>query len=773
MSAPQYCHRCGAPLRPGIKFCGQCGQVVLPPPAAPQPGTPVQSEPQQLVYPFQQPAYPLQQQAYLPPQQAYPPAYAPPRRPKRRSGLGCWLTLLVLFVLLLACVGGGLTWALTASRRTLSLASRTKLLTQTVAVSGGEIRVSNPNGEIDGLSIDVPPDAYPKETRFTISTRPIKTHRFGDLFDPITPLITIDNGHGLAAEPMRVEIPIRLGPDEFAMAFFWDPRTGKLEGIPLIGLTADKITLVTSHFTELVVSRVKVDKLGKVTVETGFAPGVDDWQFTNYGSIIAPGGHCAGQSISMMWYYYEKRLGAGERPLYGRYDNNNYGFGTIDFYEDDSWDYRLASTVQLAVDWDAKSRILFNALGWASDSLTWHAFAYSMALTGEPQYMAIGRYEKDAEGNDVRRGHAIVAYRIDGNSIYVADPNYPGQANRTIRYENDAFLPYASGDNANDIAANGAKAYTEIRYMAKSALVDWDQIGVEYAKMLKGEVGKDRFPSYILSVLRYDSKARQIEWQIDPVLIEIDEAETALPGEDYRGKLRFGVGMPAGSKYGVAVYDGTKLVETKLAGADGKVTLDVPLKPGINDLGFHIVSIKEETINGQQVKKYYDNDFRRVKVIYELPDLSGVWEGAYRVQDAGKVLQYVEDILTQFVLALGLTDSEAKAREAAAGAITVDPNLYNDRPIRIALEAVDPDKLDRYRATVQTVADDGTLSEMETEATFKAGIFTVTFTAADGSRMILTGQLDGKDRLVGPFGITVWGFIKDGITGEWELERVE
>ena len=664
-------------------------------------------------------------------------------------------------------------WGLTAARRTLSLAAKTKLLTETVAASGGEILVSDPNSEINGLQISVPANAYDEETRFTISTKPIKAHRFGELFDPITPLITIDNGHGFAAEPMTVEIPIQLGPDEFAMAFFFDRRTGKLEGIPLAGLTADRLTLVTSHFSDMVVSRIKVDKLGNPSIETGFAPGVDDWQFTNYGSIIAPGGHCAGQSISMMWYYYEKRLGAGERPLYGRYDNNRYGLGTIDFYEDDSWGYRLASTVQRSIDWDAKSRTMFNALGWTSDSLTWHAFAYSMALTGEPQYVAIGRYEKDKDGKDVRRGHAMVVYKIDGNTLYIADPNYPGQANRTIHYENGAFLPYASGDNARDITASGVKSYPEIRYMAKSAMVDWDQIGVEYAKMLDGKAGATKFPAYILSVLRYDPEAKQADWQVDPEVIEIDEAETVQTGQQYRGKLRFSVAMHSSEDFEVVLYDGTKKIETVHRDNTGRAYFTVPLTPGVHDLGFYITNIKEKTVNGQQFEFLYDNDFRRVKVIYERPDLSGVWEGTYRVADAGKALKYVEDVLTQIVLAFGFVETEAEARAAAAEAIVQNPNLYDDHPLRITLEAIDPEKLDRYRATVQMMGDDGSVIENQVEATFEAGVFKISFVEEMGSRMTYLGQLDGKDRLVGAFDVTAWGLVKNGVIGEWELERVD
>ena len=40
---------------------------------------------------------------------------------------------------------------------------------------------------------------------------------------------------------------------------------------------------------------------------------------------------------------------------------------------------------------------------------------------------------------------------------------------QVTRIENGAFVPYASGENAQAIAAEGVKLYTEIRYMAKTA----------------------------------------------------------------------------------------------------------------------------------------------------------------------------------------------------------------------------------------------------------------------------------------------------------------
>ena len=149
-----------------------------------------------------------------------------------------------------------------------------------------------------------------------------------------------------------------------------------LEGMPLLALSGDRITVLTQHFSDLVVSKVKRATLDGTAIDTGLRPGVDDWQFVNEGSTIAPSGHCAGQSLSAMWYYFEQRLAAGERPLYGRFDNNDYGFGTIDFQWDDSWGYRLASTVQRE-QWD-RGRGVLSAAGAVSDSLTWYAFAFPL-----------------------------------------------------------------------------------------------------------------------------------------------------------------------------------------------------------------------------------------------------------------------------------------------------------------------------------------------------------------------------------------------------------
>jgi len=684
----------------------------------------------------------------------------PARRP-RQSRWGCCFSC--LGILLALAIGSGLLtfWWTNRPSDMLTLGRRDKISSQRIESTEGVLTVQDPGNPIDGLSISVPEGAYENKKPVTISTRPIEGHKFGPGFDPVTPLIHIDNGGEFATDAMTLEVPIQISSDEFAMAFYYDEKTGALEGIPLVALTTEKVTLLTSHFSDFVITKIPFSELENTDVDSGFAPGVDDWQFVNKGSYIARGGHCAGQSLTAMWYYYEKVLGAGERRLYGRYDNNNYGYGTIDFQEDDSWGYRWASVAQKE-QWDQGVGV-YRLWGLTSDSLTWYSFAYAMKLTGEPQYVSIGRYV-EAEGKQARRGHALVAYKIEENRLRVADPNYPGEANRYILFENGAFLPYASGENAIDIAANGVRTYPEIHYLAKTALINWDRIGAEYEKLLAGKAGQDHFPAYGFSYLaEYNPTTGDSTWLPLPELLELDEADTAKASEAYRGKLVVGINMTPNA-YNVTRYDGTQVTEIKQSTGQNDVQFVIPLKVGMNELGFLIENVKDG-------RAYY-NDFRRVKVIYEKPDLSGTWEGTWQVENAFNAQRYIENAIVWALVNTGAVESEAEARELTAAAIETDPNLYNERPMTFVITALDLEKLDRYRVEVYQLGDDGSTFVYTGEATFREGVFSLsTEPGSDGSKFDFTGTLAGSDALSGEFSITAWMVVKDAATGSWTLVR--
>ena len=398
--------------------------------------------------------------------------------------------LLVLSILLSGCTGKtGLpvSSAITPApprgiTGTISTGKTVVAVTVPVLPSGGKVTVTDASSPIAGLEISVPANSYAESKQFKLSYAPVEKHSFGEAFNPVTPMITVDNGGGYAQELIEVRVPVEVPEGNFAMGFLYDDKTKKLEGLPTLARDANSITVGTQHFSNVIISMIPETNL-KPDIDSGFRPGIDDWQFTNWGSYIAPGGQCAGQSLTAMWYYINQPDGK-DMTLYGRYDNNGNKPATPGFWQDDSLAYRFASVVQTDVsgDWGAS---LFRSQRGVNDELAWKSFAYSIQLTGEPQFASI----LSSEG-----GHAIIVYRIFQGDLYVADPNRPGNTERRIEYKNGKFTPY---DSALKSGGNGI-IFDKIGYAAKTAMVDWSTIAQHWTELKNKTIGDDKFPQYEL-----------------------------------------------------------------------------------------------------------------------------------------------------------------------------------------------------------------------------------------------------------------------------------
>ena len=397
---------------------------------------------------------------------------------------------------------------------------------QTVPSSGGTVTVNDSGGPLAGMTIEVPAGAYAGSKTFTTSYKLI-TGDPGVNISPITPLITVENGGEFASDPMMVTIPVAVPAGHFAMGFFVTD-TGQFEGMPLVAETSTSITVATAHFSRFIIASVPKALLTG-TIDTGFRPMVDDWQFPNMGSYIASGGHCAGQAITAMWYYTEKTLN-GTSTLYGRFDDNGNA-ATPDLWQDDSLGYRFASTIQKDIDWGNWSLKINRILNDNDDSLNWNAFLYSMLVTGEPQYVSL-------HSSTFRGGHAMIVYKADVSSgtLYVADPNYPGNTGRRIEYANGAFSPYNSGANKADIDAGKGRAYDKIGYLAKSALIPWDKVAARWREFEYATIGDDLFPSYTLVVK--DATGADVPL-VDGMTVSSDKLEIELDDVAFGDDLGF------------------------------------------------------------------------------------------------------------------------------------------------------------------------------------------------------------------------------------------
>jgi hypothetical protein len=529
-----------------------------------------------------------------------PPAQATPRKRNKKviipiaiAGGVCLILAIVLPIVLLGQSSG---------HGRLELGQETALGSQTVAPEGGIIVINGSSSELNGMTITVPEAAYDTNIDFSISETEIKSQTFGDELHPITPLISVDNKEVLAFEPLEIKIPIKIEDDEFALGFYYDQGTGTLEGIPLLEQSSSSITLVTKHFSDFFIGMVKKGVLlGRVvdTIDTTFKPGTDDFIMPNYGSSNYRG-NCAGQSIAALYYFGMKRRVGWEIPLHKRFDNNDLKKSngepnsTPAFWQDDAKAIRFCSAMQQAFNtaWNrngSEMRAYFSFKNEKNnDENQYYALAYAMMETHMPQLLSV---------SNQKSGHMIIAYKIEGDTIYVADPNRPGEE-RTITLDRiptpakggtAKFIPYLSGDDATSNRIN----YTTIAYFGTSAMVDTKVIYDYWTAMLKGQdLGLQLLPPdpqiNVCVQSKTDLNTAQQKTLVVPIKnnLEINKSEMTDLGQD-AGKLLYtwNVGNdPSAADYRLTAYIGDKEAAVGKT-ADGAY-FTISLKPGDNDVGF-------------------------------------------------------------------------------------------------------------------------------------------------------------------------------------------
>ena len=444
---------------------------------------------------------------------------------------------------------------------TLTLGPTSELARQTIGTAGGTIAAA-------GLEIRVPDGALAADTPFTVRSAPITGHTFGDLVTPLTPLYHIDDGEAVLRAPVTLVLPATIPAGMTAMAFSYDEAAGTLTPLAPIASDATTLTVGATHFSALFGGLVALPKLSD-TVDSGFRPGQDDWQFGNYGSVVGPPGQCEGMTATAIWYYVNQRRAAGASPLYGLYDNNGASTKTPILWQDDSDGYRLTASVQADPIADpARFDFYQRSLDAPDGRAQYAAFRTAIGFTGRPQYIAI-------QSADRKSFHAMVVYRVTPERLFVADPNYPGRL-RTIRYDAATGMlgPYSSGDNAGDIAAHGVTIYTRFAYIPADASSSDAAIAAHWAEFEGGTAGDAAFPGYTIRVLTgKDAQGKEV-W-------------TALADGYRTSEKRLSLRLSKlsnGAASTMAIYRGTS--STRVGPFAWKQTVD--LEEGDNPLGFSV-----------------------------------------------------------------------------------------------------------------------------------------------------------------------------------------
>lgn len=702
-----------------------------------------------------------------PPGYGYPAPPPAPRPPKKKGGcFGCFTGFVVAGAAVLLVAALALWWISGRDSANMTLGKASAAVTQTVPSSGGTVSITQ--GSMAGMKIEVPDGAYPEATKFKVSASEIKQSVFDDNFNPITPLISVENGGEMSSVPMKVTIPISISDDEFAMGFYYDRKSGELSGMPLVSLNNNQITVEATHFSDFLISKVLKNELNDIIIRTGYYPGRDDFQFINYGSSIEPEGHCAGQAMASIWYYNEKGLTSGKR-LFGKFDNNGSQVKTPKFQWDDAFAYRFASVIQNKSDWDNRWLNLVLNIEDKSSRMTYYALAYSMSTTNRPQLMTIEG--TDRNGNPA--GHAVVAYRIEANRIYVADPNYPGKSDRYVEFNTftSGFNPYSSGANARDIATGNPIVFTTVYYVPVGALIKWETIGREYQKVLTGEIGNDLFPDKcdIEWLSKIDEKTGEETWEkcTDEMTLSYDR--TAAVSKTLAGKIKIRL-TNCNDKQVTYLYLGTTYKKTAKADSSGIAEIGaVSLKKGVNDLGICIDHITGRDANGNEIDSF--SNFKRIKIIYDNTDLTGDW--TVKIEPtSGSLLTFMEEVVAQLIYRFKLTDSIDQARAEAKNNVAIEPGAVTSDAV-FNFKKDGGSKTNSYVVTVKYKDDKGKPLTATCNTVLKQdGSLKISFwDSKTASRIVLEGFLLEDNTLGGKFDLKVFGMLNGALEGTWKLTR--
>lgn len=411
-------------------------------------------------------------------------------------------------------------------------AKRTLIDTQTVAASGGVLRYTKTGDPLDGLTVTIRTRSFANATRWTIRADSSIVVPLPADFVQVGPVLVITNGEGYADSTMTLTTPMRIAASDAVAPFYFDSATRSLEAISLVERTDSSATLATRHFSGDMLALPRNAATGALRASRGagfgtvnivwvrtpkaklvgtflstFQPGVDDWEFTNYGDYITPSGICEGMSITAMYYHYFMRA-AGQPPLYHRYDKS------IPNLWDNVQGIRFAGSVQRDyLDRFDSGINQFAALanqgiarGTKTEDLTSAWILLTLKLTQNPVLLAL-RLNNG--------GHTVVAFGASStgtqSTVLFSDPNFPGTI-RSALFTSGVLTPVSMQINASQPGSLYNKAYA----LGVSGEIPITQITQRWREFTQQKAGTDRYPASY-SFERYNLLAGAWELLTDTV----------------------------------------------------------------------------------------------------------------------------------------------------------------------------------------------------------------------------------------------------------------
>ena len=374
--------------------------------------------------------------------------------------------------------------------------------------SGGTIEIPGPEG-FEKIIMDVPEGSFTKKMTFSIRLEDTDQFSLPESISPIMPLITVDGISEYSSQPITLTIPVNTNDGSIYAANYLNKQTKELSPIALL-YGDDEVKLLISHFSSILISEVNVsgsDDNVKKEASSGFKPGLDDWRCGNNATVISSGGQCAATSITMLWYYLN-RLERDDLHLYGLYDNDQYK--TPLFKDDDCFPFRLNAVLQDAIENESslvdKIGRYYKGIAVKLKSLTAKSVFHSITNTLNEQKKPVLIY---MVAQDINAAHLCLAYRFEGNNIYIADPNKPGDQNNMITFvEGNDQAYFKDYESAGHVCNN-------FMIMDSNYFISDDKIQEAWADLDARTVGYDEFPEYTLQYKTADGTFQDISTSIE------------------------------------------------------------------------------------------------------------------------------------------------------------------------------------------------------------------------------------------------------------------
>ena len=165
--------------------------------------------------------------------------------------------------------------------------------------AGGTITVSRTGLPVDGLQVRIPQNAISSTVAISVSVQSAAALVLPEGVSTPTPLIKVSAPGASLAQPMLIRVLVPEETGSFRYAALWNPVTRKLTPQPTIASNPTSITVAVGEFSTssaasasmafpsssvateemLVVLKGLADILILGDFDTGFRPGIDDWDF--------------------------------------------------------------------------------------------------------------------------------------------------------------------------------------------------------------------------------------------------------------------------------------------------------------------------------------------------------------------------------------------------------------------------------------------------------------------------------------------------------------